>query len=216
MQERLRAYVEGRTAMLAAIAHDLRTPLTGLRLRAEAAPEPERSRMAADIARMDAMITQVLAFAHGEQAREVHEALDLAAIGRDCTTDAAELGLHATFEADGPLPVVGEPISLRRAIANLVDNAVRYGGAARVTAAREGGQALILVEDNGPGLPEADLQRVLEPFTRLEPSRSRDTGGVGLGLATAQGVARSHGGTLTLANRAGGGLAARLALPLRS
>lgn len=216
MQERLRRYLEGRAAMFAAIAHDLRTPLTGLRLRAETAPPNERDRMAADIARMEAMIAQVLAFVRGEQVRETREPLDLAALAADCVREAAERGAAVRLGSMEPLPVEGEPLNLRRALSNLLENAATYGSTARVSAVRRDGGGVIAVEDEGPGLPPGELDRVFEPFARGEPSRSRATGGVGLGLATARGIVRAHGGEIVLRNRPEGGLAAELALPLRS
>ncbi|MBW3560091.1 MAG: HAMP domain-containing protein [Proteobacteria bacterium] len=216
MQDRLRGYVEGRTAMVAAIAHDLRTPLTSLRVRAETAPPAERDRMAADIERMDAMIAQVLAFVRGEQVREPAEPLDLSEVAASCVSDAAERGAATAMDASEPLPILGEPINLRRALNNLIENAVFYGGGARVAAVRDGTRAVVRVTDNGPGLPEADLVRVFEPFARGEPSRSRATGGVGLGLATARSIVRAHGGEIVLSNREGGGLIAEAVLPLRA
>lgn len=213
MQDKLRRYVEGRTQMVAAIAHDLRTPLTRLRFRAEQAEPELRERMAADIEQMDGMIAQALAFVRGESVREARVRLDLAALAGSVCHDLAEIGASVDW-AGGAAEVVGEPINLRRAVANLVENAVKYGGAARVRLATEGGRAVLTVEDEGPGLPEAELERVFEPFRRGEPSRSRATGGAGLGLTVARGVARAHGGEVSLANRPGGGLVARLELPL--
>lgn len=214
MQARLRAHVDGRTAMVAAIAHDLRTPLTGLRLRAETAPPVERRRMAQDIARMEAMIVQVLAFVRGEQVREPREPLDLVALAAECVRAAAELGQPASLAAAEPLWVEGEPVNLRRALGNLLDNAVGYGGGGRVSVRRRNDRALVVVEDDGPGLAEEDLDGVFEPFARGEPSRSRATGGVGLGLASARTIARAHGGDVVLRNRPSGGLDAELILPL--
>jgi len=213
MQDRLRRYLAERTAMVAAIAHDLRTPLTGLRLRAETAPPVERDRMAADIARMEAMIAQVLGFVRGEQVQETRERLDLAALAADCVAEAAERGADAVLRATEPVTVLGEPLKLRRAVANLVENAVLYGGSAEAAVRREGDTAVLTVSDRGPGLRSTDLERVLEPFARVEESRSRVTGGVGLGLASAGAAARAHGGELRLENREGGGLRARLSLP---
>ena len=214
MQDRLRAYVDGRTAMLAAIAHDLRTPLTGLRLRAETAPPRERERMAADIARMEAMIAQVLAFVRGEQVREPREPIDLAELAAACVRDFAEQGAEVVLDGREPLPLQGEPLNLRRALNNLLDNALSYGARARVSACRSGPDALVTVADDGPGLPEASLEAVFEPFARLESSRSRATGGVGLGLPTARGIVRAHGGDIRLVNGVDGGLRAEVRIPL--
>lgn len=214
MQRKLRAYVEGRTQMVAAIAHDLRTPLTRLRFRVEQAEPEIRDRMAADIEQMDGMIAQALAYVRGETVREDRVALDLGALVSSVVHDLAEMGAEVSVEAAAGVRVQGEPLNLRRAVGNLVENAVKFAGAARVRVITEDGQAVVLVEDSGPGLPVADLEAVFEPFRRAEPSRSRETGGAGLGLAVARGIARAHGGDVTLSNRPEGGLAARLTLPL--
>ena len=214
MQDRLRSHAESRTTMLAAIAHDLRTPLTGLRLWAESAPARERDRMAQEIARMNAMITQVLAFVGGDRLEQPNVVTDLAEAAADCAREVAARGVDIQVFAPSPLPVCGQPIDLRRALMNLIENAVTYAEAVEVTAVRRGGAALVTVSDRGPGVPEADLERVLDPFVRLEPSRSRATGGIGLGLASARSVALAHGGALALRNRPGGGLIASLTLPL--
>lgn len=212
MQDRLQAYMDGRTAMVAAIAHDLRTPLTSLRIRTETAPE--RDRMAADIARMEAMIAQVLAFVRGETVREARERLDLAMLAAACMREEVEGGAVVRWTGGDGLWIEGEPLNLRRAMHNLIQNAVAYAGSASVRVAREGRWAVVSVSDKGPGLPEAELERVFEPFARGEPSRSRATGGVGLGLASARSIARAHGGEVTLHNRAAGGLEARLSVPI--
>lgn len=214
MQDKLRAYLEERTAMIAAIAHDLRTPLMRLRFRIEAAPEAAREKMTADIAEMDGMISQVLAFVRGETVQETRAPLDLAALAGAVVDDLAETGVAATLTEAQAATVVGDPASLRRMLANLVENAAKFGGSARVRLAVEAGGAVLTVEDDGPGLPEVELERVFEPFHRADPSRSRDTGGVGLGLAVARSIARAHGGDIRLSNRPEGGLVARAELPL--
>lgn len=216
MQRKLARYVEGRTQMVAAIAHDLRTPLTRLRFRAEQADPEIRDRMAADIEQMDGMIAQALAYVRGETVREERVRLDLGALAASIVHDLAEMGAPATVEAAPDVMVLVEPLNLRRAVGNLVENAVKFAGQARVRVLSENGQALVLVEDDGPGLPEAELEAAFEPFRRAEPSRNRQTGGAGLGLAVARGIARAHGGDVVLANRTGGGLAATLFLPLAS
>lgn len=213
MQRKLRAYVEGRTQMVAAIAHDLRTPLTRLRFRAEQADPDIRDRMAADIEQMDGMIAQALAYVRGETVREERVRLDLGALAASVVHDLAEMGAPATVEAEPGVMGLAEPLNLRRAVGNLVENAVKFAGQARVRVLTQNGQALIRVEDDGPGMPEADLEAVFEPFRRAEPSRSRETGGAGLGLAVARGIARAHGGDVVLANRPEGGLVAVLSLP---
>jgi len=214
MQASLRAHMRQRAQTIAAIAHDLRTPLTRLRFRAEQAPETVRDRMAADIEEMDALIAQAMAFVRGETTPERREVFDLDALAHDCAEGFIETGAAVTFDGGGELPVRADPASLRRALGNLIGNAVKYAGAARVTAFAEGGQAVGMVEDDGPGLPDDELEAVFEPFRRGERSRNRETGGAGLGLTVARQAARAHGGDVTLTNRKKKGLSARLTLPL--
>jgi signal transduction histidine kinase len=216
MRERLSSEAAQRTRMLAAVAHDLRNPLTGLRLRAETADEPARSRMIADIDRMEAMIVQVLDYVRGRAVEEGTGRVDPAEWLRACAEDAAERGEEVGIAEPLPigLHVAVEREGLRRALANLVDNAVRYGRAASLSLKAEDGFAILAVEDEGPGIPEAEMPRLLEPFQRLEGSRSRQTGGAGLGLAIVDDFARRNGGTLRLANRSERGLRAELRLPL--
>lgn len=214
MQASLRDHMRRRTQTVAAIAHDLRTPLTRLRFRAEQAPEAVRDRMAADIEEMDDMIAQAMAYVRGEVPGERRERFDLAALAADCAGGFAETGADVVFHADGVSPVVADPAALRRALANLIDNALKYGGEAKVRAFLDDGRAIVTVEDDGPGLPDDELEAVFHPFHRGERSRSRETGGAGLGLTVARQAARAHGGDVTVANRAGGGLVASLSLPL--
>jgi len=212
---RLKAQAEGTARMLAAVAHDLRTPLTGLRLRAETAPADQAARMAADIDRMDHMIEQVLDFARGEFAPVRPTPLDLRELLRDCADQARERGL-AVEDAIPALPAfVGDASLLRRAIDNLLENAARYAGASELSAHAGEDSLTIEVADRGPGIPGDEKARLLQPFERHERSRNRDTGGAGLGLAVAVGAARAHRGDLVLVDRPGGGLVARLRLPLR-
>ncbi len=214
MQASLRDHIRQRTQTVAAIAHDLRTPLTRLRFRAEQAPEAVRDRMATDIEEMDALIAQAMAFVRGETTAEAREALDLEALASDCARGFAETGAAVAFEGGAALPVTGDPAALRRALGNLIGNALKYGGGARVRAFPETGLAVVEIEDQGPGLPEAELEAVFEPFHRGERSRNRETGGAGLGLTVARQAARAAGGDVSLRNRPEGGLTARLALPL--
>jgi signal transduction histidine kinase len=214
MQASIRAHLRQRTQTIAAIAHDLRTPLTRLRFRAEQAPEQLRDRMAADVEEMDALIGQAMAFVRGEAQAERREPLDLADLAEACADGFAETGAGVTFRGGQPLPVLGDPAGLRRAIGNLIDNAVKFAGSARVEAHRQDDRAVITVSDDGPGLAEAELDAVFEPFHRGERSRNRQTGGAGLGLAVARQAARAAGGEVTLSNRPGGGLEARLSVPI--
>lgn len=215
MQARLRRYVDDRTRMLAAIGHDLRTPITTLRLRAELVEdEATRDGLVATLDEMQRMVEATLAFARDEAATEPAREIDLAALVEVLCEDLRELGRDVASLGGERLPLSLRPVALRRALRNLVENAVAYGGRARVGVRREGTDAVVVVEDDGPGIPEGQLARVFEPFVRLEESRSRATGGVGLGLAIARSVVRAHGGEVTLANRVGGGLTAEVRLPL--
>lgn len=216
MQASIRGHMRQRTQTIAAIAHDLRTPLTRLRFRAEQAPHGLRDKMAADVEEMDGLIGQAMAFVRGEVQAERRERLDLSQLAADCATGFAETGAAVTFQGGKSLPVEGDPAALRRAIGNLIDNAVKYGDAARVHAGRSDGSAVVTIADDGPGLPEDELEIAFEPFQRGERSRNRQTGGAGLGLAVARQAARAAGGDVILTNRLGGGLTATLSLPLVS
>lgn len=214
MQASLRDHMRRRTQTVAAIAHDLRTPLTRLRFRAEQVPDVVRDRMAGDIDEMDALIAQAMAYVRGETPSERRERFDLSALAADCAGGFSETGAAVTFSGKDALPVDGDPAALRRALSNLIANAVKFGGSARVLAAALDDRAVVTIEDAGPGLPEAELEAVFEPFHRAERSRNRETGGAGLGLTVARQAARAHGGDVVLFNRPQGGLAARLELPL--
>ncbi len=215
MRERLDRFVRDRTTMLAAVAHDLRTPITTLRLRAEFVDdENTRTRMIGTLDEMQAMAEAGLAFAQGDATGEPTRATDLVALVESVVEDLAAQGLDASVEdAADRIVLPCRPMALRRALSNLVENAARYGGAAQVRVARCNADVRIDVEDRGPGIIEAELERVFEPFVRLESSRSRDTGGAGLGLAIARSTVRAHGGDIRLQNRAGGGLRATVVLP---
>ena len=220
MAERIRRFVSDRTQMLAAIGHDLRTPITRLRLRAEFMEDDEqRRKMLADLDEMEAMITATLAFARDDAAAEPSVPLDLAALCRTVLDEAADARPEAAEQVAyaGPerLVVVARPMALKRAIANLVGNALAYGGAARLALVPPAhGQPLrLLVDDDGPGIPPAELESVFQPFRRLEASRNRETGGTGLGLPIARNILRAHGGDVVLRNRPEGGLQAVVTLP---
>lgn len=211
---RLKSQAEGTMRMLAAVAHDLRTPLTSLRLRAETAPPEDAARMVDDIRRMSHMVDQVLDFAHGEFVPARLVPLDLRSLLADCALQARERGLRVSDEIP-PLPAfVGDVLLLRRAVDNLLENAGRYAGPAELSARCSEDSITIEVADRGPGIAGEDKQRLLQPFERHERSRNRATGGAGLGLAVALAAARAHGGTLVLLDRPGGGLLARIRLPL--
>ena len=218
MASRIRRFVDDRTQMLAAIGHDLRTPITRLRLRAEfMEDDDQRRKMLNDLSEMEAMINATLAFARDDAATEPSVAFDLAALCQtvmdeavDAAPDRAELIAY-----DGPerLRAHGRPAALKRALANLVGNALSYGGDARLRLAHEIQGARISIEDNGLGIPEAELEQAFQPFRRLEGSRNRETGGTGLGLTIARNILRAHGGDVVLRNRHEGGLEALVTLP---
>lgn len=215
MQRRLKAFVEDRTRMLAAISHDLRTPLTRIRLRAEFIDdETVREKMLADLSEMESMIGATLAFARDEEGQEPIEPLDLSTLMDRLASDWHEAGMPVDFtRPHTALPVMGRRTALRRAIGNLVDNAVKYGGRAEIRAMREEDSVVIVIEDVGPGIPEAEFENVFRPFYRLEGSRSRDTGGTGLGLSVANDIFRAHGGEIRLENLPRGGLRVTVVLP---
>lgn len=214
MQAKLKRYVEGRTEMLAAIAHDLKTPLTRLRFRADAAPPELRDKLAADVAEMDAMIAAVLAYVRGAQDRAAWSLIDLTALVQAAADDFADTGAKVAFGEMAPARVKGDTLALRRLVANLLQNAVKFAGEAEVSVSVEDDLARIEVADRGPGLDPSKIEQAFEPFRRAEPSRSKDTGGVGLGLPIARAIAREHGGEVTLKVREGGGLVAEASLPL--
>jgi signal transduction histidine kinase len=214
MQKRIRRFVEDRTQMLAAISHDLRTPITRLRLRAEFVEDDEqRAKMLSDLEEMEQMIAATLAFARDDAAREPRARVDVATLVQGLVDDMAASGVEASYQGPDTLVVHARPAALKRALANLVDNAARYGKRARVTLATLEHDVTVLIEDDGPGIPAADRERVFQPFVRLESSRSRDTGGTGLGLAIARAAVRAHGGDICLSDAPGGGLAVTVVLP---
>lgn len=220
MAARIRRFVQDRTEMLTAIGHDLRTPITRLKLRAEFMEDDEqRRKMLADLAELEAMVSATLAFGRDAKATEPVSALDLPALLRTILDEIADTrpDVAERLAYDGPahLTVRARPLSLKRAVSNLVANAIAYGGSARVRLAPPSGGAVVVeVEDDGPGIAPQELERVFEPFHRGEPSRNRETGGVGLGLPIARNILRAHGGDVTLANRPMGGLRAIATLPL--
>jgi len=215
MQQRLARLLENRTRMLAAISHDLRTPLTLLRLRAESVENSEeRAKMLATIAEMDAMITATLAFARDEIAAEPRRRTDVAALVASIADDMADAGLPVVMDPAEPIVIECQPGALKRAVTNLLENAIKYGERARLRMASTPQGILIEIDDDGPGIPEDELVRVFQPFYRVEGSRSGETGGIGLGLAIALAVVQAHDGQLKLSNRPEGGLSARIILPV--
>ena len=213
MQDRLLRYLDSRTSVLAAMSHDLRTPLTRLRLRLESIPDEQvRERFAADLGEMEALVRSALAMFRGLDDDESFEPVDLGALLATLVREYTEIGANVSFGGHAAAAARVKPRALRRCLANLIDNALKFGNQARI-GVEESDALVIRVTDDGPGIPEELLERVFEPFYRLESSRSRDTGGAGLGLSIARDIAQSHGGTLTLRNRPEGGLVAELRLP---
>jgi signal transduction histidine kinase len=214
MQARIRRDIQERTTMLAAITHDLQTPLTRLRLRLEKVEDEDlRERLVADLSAMQGTIAEGLELARSADLREAFAPIDFDSLLDSACADAHDAGQDVTLRGRTGTKVLGAPGALRRCLTNLLDNAVKYGRFARVEAALEGTHAVVRICDGGPGIPEDQLAAVLDPFVRLESSRSRETGGTGLGLAIARNIAERHGGTLTLRNRAEGGLEATLMVP---
>ncbi|WP_085032488.1 HAMP domain-containing sensor histidine kinase [Ensifer aridi] len=213
MQARLTRFVEDRTRMLAAISHDLRTPLTSLRLRAEFVSDPDvQQRMLATIEEIQTMTEAALAFAREEAVTEPTRTVNLTALIESLCDDLSDLGQNVVFLDSPKITYRCRPEGLRRATRNLIENAVRYGGGARVWLSERPSGVQIIIEDDGPGIPEEDFERVFAPFFRLETSRNRETGGVGLGLSIARATVRHHGGDITLA-RPEKGLRATITLP---
>jgi hypothetical protein len=220
MASRIRRFVQDRTELLTAIGHDLRTPITRLKLRAEfVEDEEQRGKILADLEELEAMVSATLAFGRDARATEAVTSLDLAELLRTILDDAGDarpdLADKLGYEGPAHLTVQARSLSLKRALVNLVGNAVNYGGSARVRLLPETGRMVVIeIEDDGPGIAPAEMDRVFEPFHRGEPSRSRETGGVGLGLPIARNILRAHGGDITLMNRPTGGIKATVTLPV--
>ena len=214
MQVRLRRFLQDRTRMLAAIGHDLRTPITSLRLRTEFIADGEtRDKFNSTLEEMQAMAEAALSLSQSEAISEATRSVDLDALIESLCDDLADLGWNVQFHPDGRFPYPCRPASLRRALRNIIENAVRYGERARVQLRSLDDSVEILVEDDGPGIPKADRERVFDPFVRLEASRNRDTGGVGLGLSIARSIVRHHGGDIVLSQRTSAGLSVHIRLP---
>jgi signal transduction histidine kinase len=214
MQDRLARFIADRTRMLAAIGHDLRTPITSLKIRTELLDDEEaRGKMMATLDEMQRMTEATLAFAREDAGAEPLRTVDLAALVESLCDDLAAMGKDVTFSGDERLPYPCRPTALRRAVGNLVENAVRYGDRARVALAATAEGPLVTIDDDGPGIPADRIEDVYKPFVRLESSRNRETGGAGLGLSIARSIILAHGGELTLSNRKEGGLHVTIRLP---
>jgi signal transduction histidine kinase len=214
LQRRLAQSVEDRTHALAAVSHDLRTPITRLRFRMEEIGNDDLIRaMGRDLDDMERMIDQTLSYLRGDRADEPLRPVDVVAIAETVTDDFADAGGRVTLDGDRSAVVLGRRLGLKRAIGNLVTNAVNYGETARVRVTADARDVVLSVEDDGPGIPEEDRERVCLPFVRLEGSRNSGTGGFGLGLAIAKAVVDGHGGTLKLERAVSGGLRIVMTLP---
>lgn len=217
MQSRLAALIEERTRTLAAISHDLKTPITRMRLRADLLEDERlREKFEKDLLEMEALVTQALAYMRGLGDREPVQLVDVMGLLESVQADNAEMGRTVTIEGRAAQPYAGMPRLLARCIGNLVDNAVLYGSRAEIRVAQDAAGLRIRIRDHGPGIPAGDREKVFEPFFRLEGSRSRETGGTGLGLGIARDIARLHGGDVTLHEAEGGGLEVLLALPAKA
>jgi signal transduction histidine kinase len=214
MQQRLKRFLEDRTQMLAAISHDLRAPLARLHLRVELVANPEQQRkMFDDLEAMNAMIDSTLAFARDEARQEPRSLVDLGILVGDVCEDAGDAGGQVSYAGRRGVDISCRPTMVRRAVANLVDNAVKYGGSARVNIVRDTDRVAVVVDDDGPGIPLEEHEKVFAPFYRRDPARDPAKAGVGLGLSIARTVAREHGGDVTLKNRDAGGLRVLIELP---
>lgn len=214
MQERLKRLISDRRQMLAAVSHDLRTPITLLRLRTEFVEnETEREKMLATLTEMEEMVESILRFVRDDADHEEVQSVDLVALINAICDDISDIGGRADFEGPDRLIYRCRPNSLKRALSNLVDNAVKFGGSALVRLNKAGANIEVVIEDNGPGIADSELEAIFDPFYRIESSRSRDTGGVGLGLSVARSIVDAHGGHILIANRPEGGLHVNVELP---
>ena len=214
MSSRIHRLIEDRTQALAAVGHDLRTPLARLRLRADGiADSGLRDAVEADVQEMDAMVASLLAYLGGEGESEALSITDLAVLCATICDDVADRGREAVYAGPAHVELRVRPVTIKRAIVNLVENALHHGNRVVLSLVPGDGHVVVRVEDDGPGIPEAALASVLEPFVRLDTARARDTIGLGLGLPIVVRAVADHDGTLTLANRPEGGLRAEICLP---
>ena len=215
MQDRLKRYVETRLKALGAMSHDLKTPITRMRLRAEMLEDAElKTRFIRDLDAMQQMVGSTLDYMRGlSDSGEEVSAIDLNALISSLKQDAEEAGHTVTVSGESPGPVMGRAQALKRCLQNLLDNALAYGRRADITVRGEGRSVNVAISDQGPGIPESDIERVFDPFYRVEGSRNRNSGGSGLGLSIARNIAQAHGGAVRLRNLPQGGLEATLVLP---
>ena len=215
LETRIATLLDEKDVMLGAIGHDLKTPLAALRVRIESVEDDaERGKMAATIEDINRSLDDILSLARVGRPSDPLEPTELGALAAAVVEEYEDQGKPVTIADGARIVLPARATWLRRLLRNLIDNALRYGQRARVSLVREGGFAVLRIEDDGPGIPETEIARMLEPFTRMEASRNSATGGAGLGLTLARAVAEQHGGALRLANRPGGGLVASVSLPL--
>ena len=214
MQLRLKRFVDDRLQMIAAISHDLRTPLTRLRLLAEYLPDQDQRRqMLSDIEDMEAMMSATLTFASNQLKDEAHDTVDLASLLISLCDTAADAGSRVSYDGPDHVELRCRPVAIRRALANLIDNGCKFADRVEVTLRESGDAVVVTVADDGPGIPADQRDAALRPFTRLESSRNRETGGTGLGLTIAQDVVLAHRGRIELGTAASGGLQVTVTLP---
>jgi len=220
MEQRIAALIDEKDVMLGAIGHDLKTPLAALRVRIESVEDDnERARMVASIKDITQTLNDILSLARVGRPDDVPERTDLAALVGSVVEEYEDMGDNVELLGAQKIALPLRATWLRRGVRNLIGNALRYGKQARVSVLKEGAEAVIRIEDDGPGIPEGSIAAMLEPFARGETSRNRETGGAGLGLTLARAIAEQHGGALRLANRSGAdgtvaGLVAEIRLPL--
>lgn len=215
MQDRLKRYVDTRVKVLAAMSHDLKTPITRMRLRAEMLDDAQvKAKFTKDLDELQQMVGSTLDYMRGlAEGTEALQPIDVTALISSLREDAEEAGHSVTVSGVAGSPVMGRTQALKRCLQNLIDNALAYGRRADITLRDDGGALNIAISDDGPGIPEGDIERVFEPFYRVEGSRNRNTGGSGLGLSIARNIAQAHGGSLRLRNLSRGGLEATLRIP---
>ena len=214
MQMRIKRLIDDRTQTLAAVSHDLKTPITRLRLRAEFVQDEElRQTIEGDLDEMERMIESTLAFLRGDATGEESKTVDIATILETISDQLVDTGHDVVLDGLPHVSLRCKPLAIKRALSNLIENAVKYGTCARVALAERDDEIVITIADDGPGIPADELERVFDPFYRLEASRSRETGGTGLGLTVARTTVRAHGGDIRLHNLEPSGLCATVTLP---
>ena len=217
MQRRIKQLMHDRTQMLAAISHDLRTPITRMMLRVQLLEEtPVKLKLEKELHEMTSMVNETLAFARADAQKGAHQAFDICSLLQSLCDDQQDMGSDVRFYTSGQrIALRGRPVALRRAFMNVIVNASRYASRVLVSVVKQHRQVLIKIQDNGPGIPEAHMQEVFKPFFRSDQSRSRASGGVGLGLAVTRDIIIAHAGTIELRNMRHGGLLVSITLPTK-